>query len=136
MRIPLTILIYVVVGPPLGTATLGGLIMLHDRQLIAPMLFYFWGGYIFGSVPALVAGAWVAISGSTSIRSLARIGLIMGIVPAIFIVGANIPHRSLELKEALRLGLGMMAITLVFLIPTLVCGVLARVGLQKYVPTV
>jgi hypothetical protein len=136
MRIPLTILIFAVVGPPLGTATVGGLIMLYDRQLIAPMLVYFWGGYILGTVPALVAGAWVANSGRASFWSLARIGLIMGIVPAVFIAGANIPHRSLGLREALGLGYGVIFITLVLAIPTVVCGILARVGLQKYYPTV
>ena len=136
MRIPLTMLIYAVVGPPLGTATLGGLIMLHDRQWITPMLVYFWGGYILGTVPALVAGAWVANSGSKSFWSLARIGLIMGIVPAVLIMGANIPHRPLELKDVLVLGLGVTAITLVFLIPTLVCGVLARLGPQECSPSV
>ncbi len=72
MRIPLTILIFAVVGPPLGTATVGGLIMLYDRQLIAPMLAYFWGGYIFGTVPALVAGAWVANFGKYRIFGLSR----------------------------------------------------------------
>lgn len=125
-RFWITILVYAILGPPLGLAMGATFGMLVAREISIPSILFLYGSYLFGEVPALIAGAWVATSDGMRLRSLIRIGLIMGLVPGLLLTGANIPNRQIELNEAFGLSLAVPLITLMFLVPTIVCGLVAR----------
>ena len=125
-RFWITIFVYAVLGPPLGLAPGAGWVMLVSGEMSIPSRLFLFGSYLFGEIPALIAGAWVANSASMQVRSLTRIGLIMGIVPGVLLTGANIPNHPIGLKEAFGLTIGLTLITLTFLVPTVACGLVAR----------
>jgi hypothetical protein len=83
----IVVLIFVIAGPPLGVALLWGLNMLLAGQLIAPIhvhLFLF-GAYVFGGLPALAAGLFVARHENPSFWRVLRIGVSVGLVVAVFL---------------------------------------------------
>jgi hypothetical protein len=112
----LTILIYAVVGPPIGLIVV--LTMSYDPQLRFPTGQELFGSYFFGLLPALIAGVWLANTATTRFWPVVRIGLIMGIVPAILIAGIQISNSANELTA---IGTYAAGTALVFFIPTVVC---------------
>jgi hypothetical protein len=83
----LTVLIFLIVGPPVGLTVLWGLMMPHDRELIAPVRvqYFLSGAYMFGGVQALAAGIWVAALEKPTFWRVSRAGLVVGAIFALFL---------------------------------------------------
>ena len=131
LRFGSTVLTFVLVGPPVGFATLVVLLTLHDGGFITPVhpiTWYLWAAYPVGGLPAFVAGIGVAIQERPGWWSVSRVGLIIGwILAAILALGQVRFLPGVDVKTALR-GAAMLLVwpASVCLVPTIVCWLVVR----------
>lgn len=127
----IVVLIFVIAGPPLGIALLWGLNMLLAGQLIAPTHAHLFllGAYVFGGLPALASGLFVARHDNPDFWRVLRIGVSVGLVVAVFLA---VPQSRFVLTlDAKTLSFGLLNLLLfaVFLclVPTIVCWLVTRI---------
>jgi len=125
-RFGLTVLTFAIVGPPIGLAVLFGLILLSDGALFHPEHadLFLLAAYVIGLLPASIAGAFVAGLEKPGFWPASRVGLIVGLILALFSLITQLPRLSnADAVDILNLLLWPVSICLV---PTMVCWLVVR----------
>jgi hypothetical protein len=131
-RFFLTILTFAIVGPPVGLAVLTGLIMLRYGSLPHPEQFdvFLLAAYVFGSLPAFIAGALVASLEKPGFWPVARVGLIMGLVLALLFAITLLPRQlslpRLSSADVIDFVILVAWIVSICVVPTVVCWLVVR----------
>jgi hypothetical protein len=131
----LTVLTFVIVGPPVGLAVLWGLPILEGRRPFLPgyvdacvvMLLV---AYVIGVLPAFFAGIGVAVLEKPVFWRVARVGLIVGIVPTVFFALTQWPR--LPSASAMDVVDAFVWPVSICLLPTVVCWLVVRAWVGRF----
>jgi hypothetical protein len=124
----LTILTFALVGPPIGYAVLFVPLSVHAGEFVSPTRFFAHylrvASYVFGLLPALIAGFCVAIQDKPTWRSVSCVGLMIGLlVSPIAVLSEARTWPAVDLKSVALVVLSTVSICFV---PTITCWMIVR----------